>query len=253
MQDLTVSFLQDSIHWHAPKLNHDRIRQLTKSLQHADLIVLPEMFNTGFSNKTSLAQDMNGESVAFLRELSKEKQCAVLGSLMVIEKERVFNRCLVFHDGKLMGQYDKIHLFSMANEDHFFDPGVNLFEFELKGWKIRPLICYDLRFPEVSRNRAKYDLLIYVANWPQKRAAHWNKLLPARAIENQSYVLGCNRIGEDGNGISYSGDSVILNAQGEELLAAKSSAGLFDLTLSKTPMYEWRDKLSALEDIRYKS
>ena len=248
MQDLTVGVLQYPIHWQSPKENHAHIRNLLEDTEDLDLLILPETFNSGFTNNTSLAHAMDGESVEFLSELSQERKCVVLASLLISENEQTFNRCVVCANGKILTWYDKIHLFSLSDEDKHFTAGSSVKEFDCKGWKVRPLICYDLRFPEISRNTTGYDLLIYVANWPKKRVSHWSSLLPARAIENQSYVIGCNRIGTDENGIEYSGNSTFIDAKGEILLDAQSEPGLFVKKLSKESMMVWRNQLSALRD-----
>jgi omega-amidase len=251
MQDLKVGLLQYAIYWQNPRKNHEHIKRLLSAAPDMDLLVFPETFNTGFTNDTKWAQTMDGESVQFLMEMSKEYDCTVMASVMIDEGLETFNRCVVCQNGKVLCTYDKVHLFSLSNEDQYFAPGTERIEFECKGWKILPLICYDLRFPEISRNTTAYDLLVYVANWPKKRSAHWKKLLPARAIENQAYVLGCNRIGTDANDIHYSGDSVVLDAKGSSILEAHSEPGLFVSTLEKEDMLTWRKQLSALKDRKF--
>jgi len=218
MQDLTVSVIQSGLFWEDPEANRMAFAKKIAGIINADLIVLPEMFTTGFSMRSNeLAEAMDGASVTWMKEQAVKSGSAINGSLIIEENDKYYNRSIfAFPDGRIE-HYDKRHLFRMANEDAHFSEGTERKIVELKGWRICLQVCYDLRFPVFSRNRNDYDLLVYVANWPEVRTAAWSTLLKARAIENQCYLIGVNRIGNDANGISYSGASVILDAKGDEL------------------------------------
>jgi predicted amidohydrolase len=217
MDDLRVSLVQADLAWEDGAANRENLGELIASVQTpTDLIILPEMFATGFSMAPqTLAETMTGESVRWLHEIAAARKAAVSGSLMIKEGESYYNRLVwVTPDG---GQhsYNKRHLFTFAGEDRVYTAGERPLQVSLKKWQIRPMICYDLRFPAWNRNRPPYyDLAIFVANWPAKRADHWRSLLKARAIENQSYVIGVNRVGRDGNGHDYIGDSMVVDPLG---------------------------------------
>lgn len=208
--------------------------------EQTDLIVLPEMFNTGFTMNTgSVAEQMNEKTMQWMSQLSKEKKCVLTGSLIIRENGRYYNRLIWMRPNGTFETYDKRHLFRMAKEDNYFTSGNKRIITELNGWRICPLICYDLRFPVWSRNKwekkipttdpknssllADYDVLLYIANWPERRSHPWRSLLIARAIENQAYVTGLNRIGADGNDITHSGDSAIINFKGETLSKTRAN------------------------------
>lgn len=217
---LNITIVQTSLIWQDKKKNFEHFDKLLSKLKNqTDIIVLPEMFTTGFSMKSKeLAEKMDGISVKWMINKSKELNVVIIGSIIIEENNKYYNRLLwVYPDGNIL-KYDKRHLFRMANEHKYFSPGKTKLIVEYKGWKICPLICYDLRFPVWSRNKEDYDILIYIANWPGIRSYQWKTLLVARAIENQVYVVGVNRIGEDGNEIYYSGDSSITNPIGKKLL-----------------------------------
>jgi predicted amidohydrolase len=218
-------------------------------MEDVDLIVLPEMFSTGFiMHPKNVAETMQGETVSWLQHLAKAKNAAITGSLVIEEDGKFYNRMVfVFPDGKIQ-HYDKRHLFSLAGEHHEFTSGTDKLIVEYKGWKICPLICYDLRFPVFSRNTEEYDLLIYVANWPDKRANAWNILLQARAIENMCYVVGVNRIGTDENKNHYSGDSQVADAMGNYTLEPHQSEGVFIVYLDKKAQDRNREKFGFLND-----
>jgi len=235
MNDLKITIIQANLHWENKEANiimfSEKINAISES---TDLIVLPEMFTTGFSmNPQKFAEPMDGVTVSWMREKAKEKNCAITGSFICVENENYFNRLIWMSADGTYSAYDKRHLFRMANEDSCYSVGEKKIIVELKGWKICPIVCYDLRFPVWSRNKLvitneekinkttipeqlqyEYDVLLYVANWPEVRAYPWKTLLLARAIENQSYVVGLNRVGNDGNGIYHSGDSAVINAKG---------------------------------------
>jgi omega-amidase len=216
---LRVTVVQTELAWQDPSANRRKLASHFRGLAgHSDLIVLPEMFSTGFSMATAtLAEGMDGPTVGWMREEAAATGCVITGSLIVQDGQRCFNRLVWARPDGSLEYYDKRHLFRMAGESDHFAAGERRVTVELKGWRVCPMICYDLRFPVWSRNRDDYDLLIYVANWPSRRAVAWSALLKARAIENLSYVAGVNRIGRDGNGVSYVGDSVVLDYTGQPL------------------------------------
>jgi predicted amidohydrolase len=219
MNHLRVTMVQTELAWQDPAVNRHRLATHFRGLiGHTDLVVLPEMFSTGFSmDAESLAEDMDGPTVGWMREEAAALGCVITGSLIIREQGRCYNRLVWARPDGTIGHYDKRHLFRIANEQDHYAPGARRMVVELKGWRVCPLVCYDLRFPVWSRSRDDYDLLLYVANWPQRRAHAWSTLLKARAIENLSYVVGVNRIGKDGNGATYAGDSVALDFLGQPL------------------------------------
>jgi len=252
MSDLTVSFVQTALHWHDAAANRTTIGQQLASLSPpTDLIVLPEMFTTGFSMEAAgQAETMAGPSVAWLREQAAVHNAVVTGSVIIEENGAYFNRLLWARPDGSLSHYDKRHLFTLAGEQHTYTPGqVRLLE-EWRGWRICPLVCYDLRFPVWSRNQPTepYDLLLYVANWPAVRRTAWTTLLRARAIENVACALGVNRIGQDALGHDYSGDSALLDAKGNYLVEAHSDAGIFTHTLRRDELDEFRTRFTALSD-----
>jgi predicted amidohydrolase len=226
MQDFRITIIQSDLVWENIDKNLELFeRKINTINNHSDLIVLPEMFTTGFAvNRTNLAEEVGGKGFLWMKKMAKQKNTAIVGSIAVKENNNYYNRLYwVNPDGNFF-QYNKRHLFRMAHEDQFFTAGNKRLIVEYKGWKFCPLICYDLRFPVWSRNKwntehnaykPEYDVQIYVANWPEVRSYPWKQLLVARAIENQCYVAGVNRIGLDGNNISHSGDSAVLNPRGE--------------------------------------
>lgn len=222
--NLSISMVQTRLHWQNPQQNLEWLEgRLELITGKTDIIVLPEMFTTGFSmNAPQLAERMDGTAMNWMQQMAAKKDAVLVGSMMMKEGSNYFNRLVWMHPDGRYEHYDKRHLFRMANEQEHYKSGSNRVIFQHKGWRICPLICYDLRFPVWSRNRLignyyDYDVLIYVANWPERRAHAWKSLLVARAIENQAYVVGVNRIGTDGNDVSYSGDSAIIDFTGERL------------------------------------
>jgi omega-amidase len=248
MQDLTITLLQSNLYWENPGANLAMFEEkIWKIKEPTDVIVLPEMFTTGFTmNAPALAEPMNLSAFKWMKQLAAQTGAIITGSVIIKEKEKYFNRLIWMQpDGKFF-YYDKRHLFRMAEEHLVYSPGVEKLLVTWKGWNIRPLICYDLRFPVWSRNRNnEYDLLIYVANWPEARRQPWKTLLQARAIENLSYVVGVNRIGKDGKEIPYSGDSGIVSPKGEWLWQKEYSEEIFTYTLSKTELDSFRAKFPA--------
>jgi omega-amidase len=217
MQDLNVTLVQCPLHWEKSDENLHDFTQRLSGIEpgSTDLIVLPEMFTTGFTmNPSDVAEKMDGHAVNWLKEKAKEKQCVLTGSIIIKENESYFNRLIWMRPDGTFETYDKRHLFRMGEEHLVYTGGDKKLIVTLKGWRIRPLICYDLRFPVWSRNRNDYDCLIYMANWPEVRSYPWRQLLIARAIENQAYVVGVNRVGSDGLDIKHSGDSVVLTPKG---------------------------------------
>ena len=252
MSDLTVSFIQTELHWHDAAANRAAIeQQLAQLAGPTDLIVLPEMFTTGFSMEAATqAETMSGPTVAWLRTQAAAHNAVVTGSVIIEEHGQYYNRLLwVRPDGRL-SSYDKRHLFTLAGEQHVYAPGRARLVEEWRGWRICPLVCYDLRFPVWSRNQPvePYDLLLYVANWPAVRRTAWTTLLRARAIENVACALGVNRIGRDELGHDYAGDSALLDARGNYLVEADDQAGVFTHTLRRDELEDFRAKFAALND-----
>jgi predicted amidohydrolase len=246
VQDLTLTLIQEQIHWQQPEVNRRHFEALIAQAPASDLILLPEMFSTGFSLQSSqLAETMSGDSIHWMTRMAKESGAVVAGSLILEDAGHYYNRLIWMRPDGTFAFYDKRHLFRMADEHHHYTPGDERLVVTLNGWRICPLVCYDLRFPVWSRNTSNFDLLLYLANWPEKRRLHWQRLLPARAIENLCYVAGVNRVGEDGNGIAYSGDSVVISPQGEELLNAGSEAGLFSCQLNHAELASYREAFPA--------
>ncbi len=243
--DLAVTWIQTALHWEDPAANLAMFsRKLDQVSGRTDLIILPEMFNTGFSMQAEkLAEDMNGPGVSWLRQTAADKGCVVTASLIIRESGRYYNRLIWMRPDGSFDSYDKRHLFRMAGEHRRFSSGDKRLIVKLKGWRIRPLICYDLRFPVWSRSRGDTDVLIYIANWPQPRSGAWKILLPARAVENQCYVIGVNRVGQDGNRLAFSGGSGAYNAKGETLRASPPSEASCDtVDLSWEELHHFRRK-----------
>ena len=225
MENLKITLIQTALHWEDPEANLKMFDEKINNIKEdTHLIVLPEMFTTGFAiERKHIAEEHGGKGLLWMLQKSKEKNCVITGSIAVKENGKLYNRLYWVKPNGTFKTYDKPHLFRMANENNHFSPGNNKIICELNGWKICPLICYDLRFPVWSRNKwdehnnAEYDVLLYVANWPKVRNFPWESLLVARAIENQCYTIGLNRIGPDGNNIPHSGNSVVLNPRGEQI------------------------------------
>lgn len=215
-----------------------------------DVVVLPEMFSTGFTmNPTAFAKDNETHALPWMQQLAKKSEALVVGSLILEEKESFFNRLVVaFPNGDFL-TYDKRHLFGLGGEPGRYAPGSDRLVFDYKGWKICPLVCYDLRFPVWSRNTVDYDLLIYVANWPAVRNFAWKSLLTARAIENMTYTVGVNRVGEDGHGMAHIGHSVALDFLGNNLVKPLvNREGVLEIEVKKSTQDSVRQKLGFLED-----
>jgi len=250
MQDLSISIIQSNLAWEDTETNllnfDDKLKQVHKP---TDLVVLPEMFNTGFSiNPEKIAEKVGGFSLTWMQEKAAQLDCVVTGSILTQVDQNYFNRLYWVRPDGSYDFYDKRHLFRLGKEWQVFKGGNKKIIVELKGWKICPLICYDLRFPVWSKNRLldgeyEYDLLIYVANWPEARNQAWKQLLIARAIENQAYVVGVNRVGNDGNSISHLGDSMIIDHMGDVLASTSPfKEELITFLLKKNDLLNFRKK-----------
>ena len=247
---LKITIVQSDLVWENIDANIKEFSNKLENLQNSDLIILPEMFNTGFSmNSKNLAEKPNGKSLNWLINLAKTKQSAVIASLIINENNNFYNRLyFVFPDGKYEF-YNKRHLFRMANEHNYYTAGTNDLIINYKGFKIKPLVCYDLRFPVWSRNKNDYDLLIYIANWPERRNEPWKVLLKARAIENQSFVVGVNRVGTDGNNVIFSGDSAVINPKGEIISSTKAhQENVETIEINLKELQDFREKFPAYID-----
>ena len=221
---LNISLIQSTIYWKDVDKNLAYFKRLISNIEKTDIILLPEMFNTAFCpDNNSLAESMHGKTVNWMKDISKKKKCSIAGTLMIKEQEKVYNRLVWSSKSGKIYTYDKYHLFSLTKEGRYLAKGSNRLIIEEEGWRICPLICYDLRFPVFSRNNVDYDLLIYLANWPIKRIEAWDTLLKARSIENQCYTVGVNRIGKDGNRIPFNGHTKVIDAFGKELLSASEN------------------------------
>ncbi len=253
--DLRVALVQTDLHWQDKTANLAMLEEKIWALKNScDLIVLPEMFATGFSMESALlAEPMNLQVHKWMKQLAAQTGSVITGTVIISEGGNYYNRLLwVMPDGTTQ-HYDKRHLFRMANEDASFASGTKLPIFSLKGWKICPQICYDLRFPIWVRNHwnngnAAYELLFYVASWPAARISAWDTLLPARAIENLSYCLGVNRVGIDGNQIAYTGHSAAYDFKGERLVDLGEKDQIQVVTLSRSALEEYRSKFPAWKD-----
>ena len=245
--DLELALIQTTLAWHDPAANREHFQALLEQARGADLVILPEMFSTGFSMESAeLAEPEDGPSSVWLREQAQRIDAVICGSLIIQAADGSYrNRLLWARPNGSLAHYDKRHLFRMAGEHKHYSAGSEQVVLELKGWRVRPLICYDLRFPVWSRDAGGTDLLLYTANWPGARRQHWNRLLPARAIENLCYVAAVNRIGEDGKGFAYSGDSQVLDFQGDSLLAAEAADGVFRVTLKAAELAAYRQRFPA--------
>ncbi len=255
MSTLTITGIQTQLHWEDPEVNLNMLEKKIRSIsEKTEIIILPEMFNTGFSmNPEKLAETMDGETVKWMKRMAAEKKAILTGSLIIGEDKKYFNRLIwMLPDGQY-GYYDKRHLFAYAGEDKQFTPGTKRLIASVKGWKINLLICYDLRFPvwasqQIQEDGPEYDLLIYVANWPDRRVTAWKTLLQARAIENQCFVAGINRVGKDGNDIYHNGCSTVADPMGEVLYQKEDEEDIFTVMLKKEKLTETRTKLPFWKD-----
>lgn len=258
MQSLSITTIQTNLHWENKESN---ILMLEKKIfgikEKTNIIILPEMFTTGFSMKPKIfAEKMDGASVSWMRKIAKEKGVILTGSLIIEDEGNYYNRLIWMLPNEQLGYYDKRHCFSLAGEDEYYTPGSKRLIASVGGWKINLCICYDLRFPvwtrqvlqEETEAGLEFDVLIYVANWPEKRSHAWKTLLQARAIENQCFVVGVNRVGNDGNELYYGGDSMVIDPLGEKIYHKEREEDIHTAILEKTILDKvrndfpfWRD------------
>ena len=251
MQNLKIAMLQADLVWENAEQNRKNFSEKINQIKEQfDLIILPEMFTTGFSmHPQKIGDTMHGETVAWMRKIASEKNTAIAGSVIIFENNNFYNRFLFVHPSGEINFYDKRHLFTLAGEDKVYESGKEKLIVNYKGWKICPLVCYDLRFPVWARNVEDYDLLIYVANWPKIRIAAWDTLLKARAIENMCYTIGMNRVGVDANNYEYSGHSAAFDSLGAQVAETKENTEeTVVFTLDKKHISETRNKLGFLND-----
>lgn len=252
MTKLTIATLQTHIIWEDVEANLALLeQQLLQLTTPVDLIVLPETFTTGFSMQIALAQSIDGKAMQWMEKMAKLKNAAIVGSMMMHDKHGdVFNRLIWMMPEGTYYAYNKRHLFTMGNEPNYFKRGNQQLVIQFKGFAIKPIICYDLRFPVWIRYNPHqpFDVLLVVANWPEKRAEHWNALLKARAIENQAYVVAVNRVGADGNGINHSGDTCVIHPNGTELYRKTHQPHLAIHTIDLDEVKKYRSDFPALAD-----
>jgi omega-amidase len=255
MSTLSITTIQTALFWEDIKANLQMLEQKILAVpEKTEIVVLPEMFSTGFSMKPEeLAETMDGETIQWMKRISAAKRIILTGSLMIKENGHYYNRLVWMLPNGQYGIYDKRHRFAYAGEQQHYTEGNKRLIASVKGWKINLLVCYDLRFPVWARQQTQpegpeYDILIYVANWPERRIQAWKTLLQARAIENQCYVVGVNRTGDDGNDIHYSGESMIIDPLGEVLYTEKNVEDIFTITLDKTNLDIVREKFPFWKD-----
>ena len=249
--ELNIVGIQADLSWENPAENRAFFEEQINSLsENTDLVVLPEMFTSGFTmNPEKVAEKMNGETISWMQKMASKKQVAITGSLVIEDDKTYYNRLVFVHPSGNIETYDKRHSFTLAGEDKVYSSGDKILIVSYKGWRICPLICYDLRFPVWARNTENYDLLIFMANWPVTRIKAWDTLLKARAIENMSYTIGINRTGKDANNYEYSGNSLVIDYLGEELSTLlKNEVGILKATLVKSDQKKIREKLGFLND-----
>lgn len=247
---MKIALIQTSLTWENPIENRSHLSQkINGFMEDVDLIVLPEMFSSGFTmDPKNIAETMQGETVSWLQHMAKAKNCAIIGSLVIQEKGNFYNRLVfVFPNGEIQ-HYDKRHLFTLAGEDKVYTAGTQKLIVDYKGFKICPLVCYDLRFPVFARNVEDYDVLIFVANWPKPRVNAWDILLKARAVENMCYTIGVNRIGTDEHDHEYVGHSQAVDFLGNYIQEPEETDGVFIVKLDKEQLLETRNKLAFLDD-----
>jgi omega-amidase len=256
MQPLTISIIQTNLHWENKAANLRMLEDKIKNREEpTEIVVLPEMFTTGFSmNPIAFAETMDGETVEWMKRIAVEEKIILTGSVIIKEEDKYFNRLIWMLPNGQYGVYDKRHLFGFAKEDEHYNAGNKRLIAQVKGWKINLQVCYDLRFPVWARQQTtetgepEFDVLIYVANWPERRSHAWKTLLCARAIENQCYVIGVNRVGNDGNNIYHSGNSMIIDPLGQVLYHKADDEDMFTITLEKEKLLEVRNKFPFLKD-----
>ena len=270
MSTLTITTIQTNLTWENKVANLQLLEKKINELEEkTEIVILPEMFSTGFSMQPQLfAETMEGETVQWMKEVSAKNKIILTGSIIIEEDSQYFNRLIWMLPNGQFGYYDKRHLFAFAEENKYYTPGNKRLIASVKGWKINLQICYDLRFPVWARNRVlendgppteiaetapnklvpEYDILVYVANWPERRSHAWKTLLCARAIENQCYVIGVNRVGRDGNNINHSGNSLVIDPLGEVLYHMAEEEDIFTITLHKEQLDDTRSKFPFWKD-----
>jgi len=251
MDNLKITIFQGYLFWENTDKNLQNIElRLGAIREKTDLIILPEMFNTGFTmNAEKLAEDMGGQTMQWMHKIAVKYSCVVTGSLIIKENNKYYNRLIWMRPDGSNQHYDKRHLFALGKEHETYTAGSKKLIVELNGWKICPVICYDLRFPVWLRNvDEEYDLLIIVANWPERRALHWRTLIPARAIENQAYVIGVNRVGHDGNEIYHSGDSNCIDPNGKVIYYKRDEEDMYTFTIVADELEKVRRAMPFLKD-----
>jgi omega-amidase len=256
MQPITTTLIQTKLFWEDKNANLSMLEEKIKKIAvHTEIVVLPEMFSTGFSMKPEkLAENPDGPTVTWMKRIAEEQKIILTGSVIIEEEGKFYNRLIWMLPNGQFGIYDKRHRFGFAKEDAHYTAGNKRLIAQVKGWKINLQVCYDLRFPVWARQKhsedsgIEYDLLIYVANWPERRSHAWKTLLTARAIENQCYVIGVNRVGNDGNEIYHSGNSMVIDPLGEVLYEKSNDEDIFTITLSKEHLQDVRNKFPFLKD-----
>lgn len=247
---LRISLVQTDIAWQNPELNRLHIEELLWEMEETtDLLILPELFSTGFTFSNNLAEPHNLHTFKWMKQMASLKQAFVIGSLLIKEKGKYYNRCYCINPNGGYETYDKQHLFSLSEEKEFCTSGNSSNCFDVKGWKIMPSICYDLRFPVTLRNTNNYDILINIANWPTVRKETWQTLLKARAIENQCYSIGVNRVGNDENQLTYNGESNIYSFEGIALAKNSTQENIQTITIEKSLLAKFRIDYPFLNDL----
>lgn len=250
-ETLKLALIQSPLEWENPAANRAYFLEKIRSIsENVDLVILPEMFTTGFTmNAAPNAESMDGSTVEWMKTLAKEKNVAITGSLIIEENKNYYNRMLFVTPEGVIGHYDKRHLFTLAKEERTYSPGKEKVIIDYKGWKICLMVCYDLRFPVWSRNTEDYDLLIYVANWPKARVNAWDILLQARAVENMAYCVGVNRVGTDGDGYEYVGHSAVYDGLGKLITdSLPEEEGIKTVSIDKEHLQKIRTQLKFLND-----
>jgi omega-amidase len=251
MDNLKITVYQGYLFWENTDKNLQNISlRLSGIREKTNLIILPEMFNTGFTmNAEALGETMDGKTMQWMQKTAQKFECVVTGSIIIKEKDKFYNRLLWVRPDGTHEHYDKRHLFALGKEDNVYTAGTKKLIVELNGWKICPVICYDLRFPVWLRNVDEdYDLLMIVANWPEKRALHWRTLIPARAVENQSYVIGVNRVGHDGNEVYHSGDSTCIDPNGNVVYYKRDEEDVYTFSIIGDEVKKARRAMPFLKD-----
>ena len=254
MSTLTCTLIQTKLFWEDANANRQMLEEKINSIEKTEIVVLPEMFSTGFSMQPEkLAETMNDETIAWMKRIASGKKIILTGSLMIKDGDQFFNRLIWMLPNGNYGCYDKRHLFAYGDEHNHYSAGSKRLIASVKGWKLNLQVCYDLRFPvwarQIMRDEVfEYDVLILVANWPERRSNAWKTLLQARAIENQCYVIGVNRVGEDGNKMHHSGDSMVIDPLGEILYHKKDEEDIFTVQLNKEHLEAIRKRFPFWKD-----